>query len=262
MHSQIGEGNDLQKQSRKQLIGWIASALGLAAAGAFALVPAGADAAVARPMPPTPPATVYAITFTGNSALYALDPKRHKETLKGYTGTQLTDISFRGRSLYAVSFTGLYSLNPFTGVSHYIGSLGLSGANALATQPWTNKLYGADANGDLFWVDPRTGHATLIGNFGPGLGSAGDLAFAGGILYATVTKTGSSDTYLAVVNALTGAARIIGDTHYTDVYGLVTGAGALYGATYGGSFLRISPFTGNAQPIWNEGLPIGGLAAP
>jgi hypothetical protein len=244
---------------RKRLVGGIATAVTLAATGALALAPASANAAVASPPPPH---TVYAITNSGNSALYTLNTWSHRESRKGFAGTQLTDITFQGRTLYAISFTDLYRLNPATGSSHHIGSLGFGTANALTTEPRTNTLYGADLTGDFFRINPRTGHTTLIGNFGHGLGSAGDLTFAGGRLYATVSLNGSAETYLATVNVRTGAARIVGDTHYTDVFGLVSGNGALYGATDSGLFLAISPVTGRARTIWREGLDVAGLATP
>jgi hypothetical protein len=245
----------------RRMAGGIAAAVTLAATGALALAPASANAAVALPLPPH---TVYAVTFSANSALYTLNPWSHRETLVGNTGTELTDITFQGRALYAISFTDLYWLNPATGASHHIGSLGLStaNANALTTEPLTNTLYGADLTGDFFRINPWTGHTTLIGNFGHGLGSAGDLTFADGRLYATVSLNGSAETYLATVNVHTGAARIVGDTHNTDVFGLVSGAGALYGATDTGLFLAISPVTGRARTIWNEGLTVSGLATP
>jgi hypothetical protein len=244
---------------RRRLVGGIATAVTLAATGALALAPASASAAVAAPPPPH---TVYAVTFPGNSALYALNTWSHRKSLKGNTGVQLTDITFAGRALYAISFTDLYWLNPATGASHHIGSLGSSSANALTTEPRTNTLYGADQSGNFFRINPRTGHTTLIGNFGHGLGSAGDLTFAGGRLYATVSLNGSAETYLATVNVRTGAARIVGDTRYTDVFGLVTGNGAFYGATDNGLFLAISPVTGRARTIWREGLDVAGLATP
>ena len=104
---------------------------------------------------------------------------------------------------------------------------------------------------------------TIIGSFGSKLlGSAGDLTFAGGRLYALVFKSGSTETYLATVNPRTGAAKIIGNTGFKNVWGLVTGTGALYGATQGGLFVVISPATGRAKAIWKDGLAIGGLATP
>jgi len=233
----------------------------LAAAGvlALALAPAGANAAVARPMPPK---TVYVVTFTPNSALYRLDPRSHVKIREGFTGVELTDVTFRGKALYAISFSDLYRLNAATGASHLIGSLGFSSANALVTQPKTGTLYGADQFGDFFKINSGTGHATLIGTFGGGLGSAGDLTFAYGHLYATVTESGSSESFLATVNLRTGSAKIVGNTGFSNVWGLITGYGALYGATYGGSFLAISATTGRAKVIWKEGIAAAGMAAP
>jgi hypothetical protein len=114
----------------RRLVGRITCAIALAAAGALALAPTSASAATVSA---TPPKTVYAITFAGNSALYSLSPRSHKTARKGYTGAELTDITFRGKTLYAISFTDLYWINTATGASHHIGSLGLSTANALVT---------------------------------------------------------------------------------------------------------------------------------
>jgi hypothetical protein len=243
----------------RRLAGRIACAIALAAAGALALAPVSANAATASPAPPK---TVYAITFSANSALYNLSPRTHKGHRKGYTGVELTDITFRGKTLYAISFTDLYWLNTATGASHHLGSLGFSAANALVTQPKTNTLYGADEYGNFFTINRKTGHATLVGTFGGGLGSAGDLTFYNGRLYATVTQ-GGTGSFLATVNVRTGAAKIVGKTGYPDVWGLVTGSGgALYGATDGGLFLVVSPSTGRAKALWKEGLAVAGMAIP
>ena len=248
----------------RRLAGRIACAIALAAAGALALAPASANAATpnAGAAPPAPPKTVYAITFSGDSALYSLSPRSRTGARKGSTGAELTDITFRGKTLYAISFTDLYRLNTATGAGHHIGSLGLGTANALVTQPKTNTLYGADEYGDFFKINQKTGHATVVGTFGGGLGSAGDLTFYDGRLYASVTESGSADSFLAIFNVRTGAAKIVGNTGYPSVWGLVTGSGALYGATDGGLFLIISPSTGRAKALWKEGLAVGGMATP
>ncbi len=205
---------------------------------------------------------IYAITFSANSALYRLNLRRHRATLEGRTGVPLTDVAVRGRVLYAISFTDLYWLNTRTGARHKIGRLGISSANALATRPETNTLYGADRSGDLFTINARTGRAAIIGRFGRRLSSAGDLTFADGHLYATVDRHGSKWSFLATVNIRTGAANVIGPTGYRDVYGLVTENGAIYGATYSGKFLAICRITGRGRVIWNEGIAVGGLAVP
>jgi hypothetical protein len=244
----------------RKLIRPLAGGLALVAAGALTLgtSPAGAAARVV----PRPPKTVYAVTFASNSALYRINPRSHRVSLVGHTKHQLTDIAFRGKTLNAISFTALYRLNPKTGASHLIGSLGLSNANALAAQPKTHTLYGADQSGDFFKIRPKTGRVTIIGFFGHGLGSSGDLTFSGGHLYATVFRSGSVKSLLARVNIHTGAAKVIGNTGHTNVYGLITGRGALYGATFNGRFLKVSRTTGRGRVVWKDGLHVGGLTVP
>jgi hypothetical protein len=232
--------------------------------GAFALAAAitltlGSSASAATNLA-KPPKTVYAITFSPNSALYRMNPRSHTAAFKGNTGVELTDVAFRGKTLYAISFTDLYRISTATGASHDIGALGVGSANALVAQPGTDTLYGADQGGDFFKVNPRTGHATIIGMYGNGLGSSGDLVFAHGHLYASVVSSTSATSLLATVNVRTGAAKVVGDTGFPNVYGLVAGKGALYGATFNGEFLRISPRTGRAKLIWKDGLAVGGTA--
>ena len=263
---------DLVKTRLKRLLRPIYGGLAVAVAGSLLLGASAASAAptsAATPNAAKPdaaarakqPRGIYAITFAPNSALYRLNPGSHRARLVGRTGVRLTDLAFRGRTLYAISFTDLYRLSARTGARREIGKLGVSGANALATRPATNSLYGADRNGILFRVNPRTGRATIIGRFGRHLLSAGDLAFADGHLYATVEHRGSARSLLASVNARTGAAKVVGSTGYRNVYGLVTRYGALYGATFSGKFLAMCRRTGQARAIWDDGLPIGGLAA-
>jgi hypothetical protein len=243
----------------RRLIRPVAGGLVLAVAGALALGAPAAGAAVARAKPPK---TVYAVTFSPRSALYRIDPRSHAKTLVGRARAELTDLAFRGKTLYAISFTTLYRLNAKTGASHKVGSLGLSSANALVNRPKTSTLYGADQDGDFFKINARTGRVTIIGVFGNGFGSSGDLAFADGRLYATVSRAGRTSSLLATVNVRTGTAKVVGKTGYSKVYGLVTGRGALYGATFSGKFLAISRRTGRARTIWNEGIAVGGLTVP
>ncbi len=244
------------------LAGALALSAGAASAGAASASTAGAGAAGAAVARPGPPRIVYAVTYARDSALYRLSPRSHTVRLEGHAGIFITDITFRRTVLYGISFTALYRLNAATGARRRVGPLGLDGANALATQPGTGVLYGASHQGELFTISTRTGRASLVGAFGHRLGSAGDLTFARGRLYATVSRPGSRRSFLATVSLRTGTAMIIGTTGYNKVWGLVTGSRALYGATVSGYFLAISPTTGRARVIWRDGLPISGLAAP
>jgi hypothetical protein len=237
-------------------------ATGALALGLAVMMTPAAQAASAGCVRARPPRLAYAVTFSSDSALYRLAPRSRKVTFVGSTGARLTDITFRHKILYAISFTALYRLNTASGARRRVGPLGVTSANALATRPHTNVLYGATQHGEFFTISARTGHATVIGTFGHHLGSAGDLTFARGRLYATVTRPHSTESLLATVNVRTGAASIIGRTGNRDVYGLVTGTRSLYGATYSGDFLSISARTGRATAIWHDGLAVGGLATP
>ena len=182
--------------------------------------------------------------------------------LEGHAGLFLSDITFRGKVLYGISFTALYRLNAATGARRRVGALGLSGANALATQPGTNTLYGASHHGDLFTISTRNwpGQRHRRVRPPPRLSRRPDVRARR--LQTTVSRPGSARSFLATVNVRTGAARVIGNTGYNKVWGLVTGSGTLYGATVSGNFLAISAATGRARVIWKDGLPVSGLAAP
>jgi len=208
------------------------------------------------------PNTIYMVTFGGNSTLNRLSPATGARTLIGNTGAPLTDLSFRGGILNAVSFTKLYVLNPTTGHATTVGRLGFSDINALVTRPSTGKLYGAGnaAPGRFVSINATTGHAHQIGTFGAGLGSAGDLAFVNGTLYATVNRAGFAHTYFAKVSLSTGHATLIADTGFPNVWGLTLRSGVLYAATKNGLFLRISPTTGRATRIGSNGAAQAGLA--
>ena len=203
---------------------------------AASCLPTLADARTDNPSP-----GVYLATFARNSSLYRLNPQTHSVDVAGQAGAELTDIAFRGDTLFAVSFGSFYRISLATGMAQFIGSLGVSGANALVSQPGADVLFGATRTGGLFVIDPSSGETTVVGDFGSGLGSSGDLAFLDGRLYATVTRSGYSDAFLASIDLATGRASLLGDTGFRDVYGLSAGSGFLYGATYSGDFISISP---------------------
>ena len=152
---------------------------------------------------------------------------------------------------YAITFASNSALSRLNPGAHTATLAGFAGVS----------LTDAASRGRALYAISFTGRSAIIGRFGRGLASAGDLAFAHGRLFATVDRSGSTWSLLATVNIRTGAAKIIGPAGYQDVYGLVTSKGALYGATFGGKFLAISPRTGRGKVIWADGLAIGGLAA-
>jgi hypothetical protein len=209
----------------------------------------------------TPSARLWAVTYEATSTVGRLDPPARAVDTVGAAGVQLTDVAFRGHTLFGVGFNDLYQVNTATGVAQRIGPLTVAYVNALAVEPESGVLYAANRAGQLVTVDPHSGRCTEIGSYGPGLGSDGDLAFLNGTLYATVQVFGGGNGLLARIDTQTGRATVLGDTGYVDVYGLIGERGFLYGLTWKGELLSISPLTGQAQFLWQvSSFPGGGLA--
>ncbi|MBI1877150.1 MAG: hypothetical protein HYR94_02765 [Chloroflexi bacterium] len=68
------------------------------------------------------------------------------------------------------------TIDSTTGNAIAIGSTGYSDVNALAVAP-DGSVYAATGGGALISLNITTGAGSLIGYFGSGLGSSGDLAF-------------------------------------------------------------------------------------
>jgi hypothetical protein len=234
-------------------------AVGAALVGSMLLSAAAAGASSARPAA-VKPGTIYMTDFVSDSALYRVNATNGAATRVGYTGVQLTDLAFKGSTLYAVGFSTLYKINPTTAQATTVGSLHRADVNALVANPTNGKLYGAGSNsGGFVSISSTTGQSTQIGTFGPGLTSAGDLVFIKGVLYASVNRQGYSDTWLVRVNVTTGTAKLIGDLGSPDVWGLALRSGTLYGATREGNWLRISPSNGHATVIGHNSVQQAGL---
>jgi hypothetical protein len=145
------------------------------------------------------------------------------------TGTTLTDIGYSPSGvLYGINFTNLYKITLSAGLATAtnVGSLGLSGANALVFGS-NGTLYAAANNTtDLYTVNTNTGAATNIGNVGAE--SAGDLAFVGSTLYESST-TGDLIA-ITLSGGTVSSATDVGNMGFgTDVFGLAEGGnGVLY----------------------------------
>ena len=191
------------------------------------------------------------------STLYRMDPATASISAVGAVGVaQVTDIAFHGPTLYGITFSQFLNLNPNTGVATVVGNLGFS-ANGLAVAP--NGTIYAGAGSELITIDPVTGAGTAVGGFGPGLASNGDLAIdSNGNLYASLSSGGT--VQLATVNRSTGAATLIGDIGFKNVYGLEFCCCHLYGATDSGQLILISVATGKGVLVGTNGITQWGMA--
>ena len=207
---------------------------------------------------------LYSHSFTSNSALYVVDPENGSTTLLGYTGiADITDIAFsKNNILYGITFSDLIYIDPYTGTGRIIGNLGFSNFNSLVTSP-NGIIYSASYDdGKFIRIDENTGKGTLIGYYGPGLTSSGDLIFdSSGNLYATIKRSGYSNDWLAVVDPNTGTVtELKGDTGFQNIWGLSIRDEIFYGVTYSGQLIQIDPQTGSGTLIGTSGgIAHGGL---
>ncbi len=130
----------------------------------------------------TAAATPIMYVHDSSGTLGKVDVESGNVEVVGSMGTVLTDIAFNSSGeLYGVSFTGLYSIDPETATTTFIGKHSISGANALVFSE-DGTLYSAGSStSSLFTIDTMTGSSSLIGDMG--FYSGGDLAFNGDNFY-------------------------------------------------------------------------------
>jgi hypothetical protein len=212
--------------------------------------------------------TLYANAGRGDSTLYTLDD-RGQATAVGPMGVaNITDIAFCGGTLYGITASKFYQIDPNTGAASLVGPLHFGGMDALAADPVTGTIYAAGGDGFFITIDPVTGAGTKIGSLGTvekgKITSGGDLAIdpQGARLYASVHwgHHGTND-YLATIDPLNGAATIIGTIGFDQVHGLAFKDGILYGVTDNQELLRLDLLTGRGTMISNTGIGPHGLTA-
>jgi hypothetical protein len=179
-----------------------------------------------------------------NSNLARVDVATGLGTVVGNTGTILTDIAFDSSgNLYGISFTNLYRVNTTSAALTLVGSLGLSGANALVFSG-SGTLYAAANNtNNLYSVNTTTGAATSLGS--TGFTSSGDLAFVGSNLFLAA-NTGSNDSLVSINLGPVSGSVVGSGMGVDDVFGMARGDdGILYGVT-GNSIRTINSVTGTS----------------
>jgi hypothetical protein len=108
-------------------------------------------------------------------------------------------------------------------------------------------IYGAEWD-TVYATTPRGGLRTLT-TFPDGMHSSGDLAFAGGHLFATVFST--SYDALVEIDLSTNQARVVGPTQARCIFGLVSGDPhpLLYGLTCIGELVQIDVATAQTKVL-------------
>ncbi|MCA9671438.1 MAG: hypothetical protein KC503_37835 [Myxococcales bacterium] len=174
---------------------------------------------------------------------------------------QMTDIAIdRKGKMIGISFDRVYRVDPKTAACTELGQLdrqfnGLSFV-ASAANDSAEVLVASAQDGSLYRVNPDTGQSVIIGNYGGGLGSSGDIVSVRNFgTVATVTRPGSVTDWLANINPDTGVATLIGDTGVSDIWGLGFWKNKVYGFTEGRQFVLIDTTTGAATPSGTSQAP-------
>lgn len=135
-------------------------------------------------------------------------------SVRGVFGYDIRELAYDPVNdvLYGTDFSKLYTVDQSSGAAAPVGAFGsdIVFAWALDYDTATSRIYGVDAALDqLFWADPSTGGATLIGGF-TGHYNITDIAFdrETGKLYGI--ERGESPDYFFTIDKTSGATTNIG----------------------------------------------------
>lgn len=209
------------------------------------------------------------------SELYEIDPDTLDVTLIGtftFVGAPndvITDIALdKNAYMVGISYTDVFAIDKTTAVCTHLAPLGAQ-YNGLSFVPaeeidptGAEILVGADLAGNIMQIDPVTGVSTMIGSYGGGWGSSGDIVSVRGFgTMATVAMGETGPDCLARIDLLTGGTatpiNVSGNcTGFEDIWGLGFWKGQIFGFTNNYQFILIDPDTGvgslveNSVPYW------------
>ena len=178
---------------------------------------------------------VYAVEFnTGDNGFGTINLMTGTFTqIADLGGTLYNDIAYSlDGTLYGLANNGasLVTFDRTTGNVTPVASLGGSGIESIAFNPNNGVLFGASESG-LYTIDPTTGQASYVGDFGSPYGCNlwQNIRFdSDGNLYLSNTS-GNTDIYR--VNTDTGSATFVGEvTGYANLI-LENGSQYMYGVS-------------------------------
>lgn len=159
--------------------------------------------------------TIYIQTGSGSLSTYNLVSNLQTSVGGSVPGNALGE--GRDGFLYAGSGTGLYKVNPLSGISTLVGTGGYGYAGDIAVDPSNlNSMYGAVSTGSgvaLALINKNSGIQSLIGNFGI-VGDIFGLGFSlDGTLYAAGPGGGSTGS-IYTISKTTGIATKVHSLTY------------------------------------------------
>jgi hypothetical protein len=171
----------------------------------------------------------------------------------------------RNGRILGVTYDALLEIDPATAECKTIAPLpsGLSfnGLSFIRAESGDEALMATTLQGTLHRIDPQSGEATLVGAYGEGLQSSGDIVSVSG--YGTLgTLKGDGTDQLARIDTSNGKATIIGPIGFSHVWGIGFWKDKVFGFTDRGEFVLIDPETGSgtlvdrdsSAPFWGAGV--------
>ncbi len=245
--------------------------------GSMLVIDAGPPSDVG-PLPDAPPEPFFGRVYAHSaSELYEIDPDTLDVTLVGTftfpdwpVGDSITDIALdKDANMVGISYTEVYAIDKTTAVCTHLATLDVGQYNGLSFVPadeidptGAEILIGAGLSGDISQIDPITGVSMVIGNYGGGWQSSGDIVSVHGFgTVATVNQGESTVDRLARIDLFSGGTATPIDvsgngTGYMRIFGLGFWRGQVFGFTENREFLLIEPATGvgslveSSVPYW------------
>ena len=221
--------------------------------------PGGADATPDDATLPDagPPPFMGAIYAHSYQNLYRVDPDTLAVTLVGPFGWPMgedlmTDIAVDADgNITGISFGAVYAIDRDTAQCTYLAALSgsFNGLSFLPRPSGGEILIGTAETGEVWEIDRATGSSTQIGDYGGTVGSSGDIVSVTGFGTVATVKFGGQIDYLARIDETTGAATLIGQTGYADIWGVGFWRNQVYGFVATNQFVLIDVATGVATYV-------------
>ncbi|HEU5056129.1 MAG TPA: hypothetical protein VFU21_06375 [Kofleriaceae bacterium] len=188
-----------------------------------------------------------------DTTLYAVDDQNFDLIHIGEFGLGdedlITDLAVTpDGSVYAISSDNVFELAADTGEATLSTEFD-GGFNVGMTFLDSGELLVAEKDGTVRSVDPDSGDVMMIGEFGGGYGTAGDLvAVSDGTMFAIAEEIGGEEgdsNVLVTIDPASGELdQVIGPLGFADVFGCAYARGHVYAFTKGGDIIEVDRMTG------------------
>jgi hypothetical protein len=192
--------------------------------------------------------TFYAQT---SSELFLVDPfEKTATTVTSVPGLFDMDTHPNG-TLYGITSSALFEFDEVNDQWNQVGSLGTpvtTTPNGLAID--TQGTAYMTASNNVYTVDLATGSSNLIGSMGGSYNSSGDCVInKDDTLFMSSDHGFSGTDSLILIDTTDGSGSQIGQTGFSEIYGLTAAWGRMYGLTGAGELIEIDSGSGQATLV-------------